>query len=380
MIQFQLNDIQEKLWNDLMTLVRTNEAFYYVDQKIGYKTYRIFSYRLASYTDFLQPNALECRGHMFEVSCEGDDAQPLRMASWVLPKFFNKDENPFTMDLNYNNPKQVMLKMDGSLISTFMHNNKVRLKSKTSLSSDQAVAAQKFLDSNEMYRLRFDIDVLVRSNFTVIMEWTTPDNRIVIGYEKPNLTVLAVRHNGTGGFAYKEGFSKSTALQEHWVETFDIADMNEFVASIPTMQGIEGYVLQLANSQFVKIKTLAYLSLHHAKDSINSPRRLYETVLDEASDDLRSLFAEDPLAIKQIGEMEQRVEKIYNHLVNVVETYYKDNKDLDRKSYAVKGQQELTGLQFKLAMDKYLGRDVSYKEFMKKRWKEFGIKEEVKEE
>ena len=62
------------------------------------------------------------------------------------------------------------------------------------------------------------------------------------------------------------------------------------------MQNIEGYVIRLASGQRVKIKTAWYLALHHTKDSINSPRRLFEAVLEEATDDMRSLFYDDKLA------------------------------------------------------------------------------------
>jgi hypothetical protein len=39
----------------------SNEAFYFMD----YGQYRVFNYRLASYTDFLAKDALEARGIMF---------------------------------------------------------------------------------------------------------------------------------------------------------------------------------------------------------------------------------------------------------------------------------------------------------------------------
>ena len=139
---------------------------------------------------------------------------------------------------------------------------------------------------------------------------------------------------------------------------------------------IEGFVCRLQSGVSFKVKTLQYLALHHTKDSINIPRRLYEAVLEEATDDMRSLFHDDPLAIKLISEMEIFVERKYNHLVDKVERFYERCKNLDRKSYAITGQTSLTKLQFGLAMAKYLEKDFSYKETMKKRWKEFGLADE----
>ena len=84
-----MNDYQDSLYNDLMKLCDENEAFYYTDQQVDGRYYRIFLHRLASYTDFLEPNALEGRGVMFEMDNEGKDALPIRLASLPFSKFFN---------------------------------------------------------------------------------------------------------------------------------------------------------------------------------------------------------------------------------------------------------------------------------------------------
>lgn len=78
---------QKELYEALMALT-ANEAFYHIDQTLDGFEYRIFNYRLASYTDFCAPNALEMRGIMFEMK----DGQPIRLASRPPAKFFNYRE------------------------------------------------------------------------------------------------------------------------------------------------------------------------------------------------------------------------------------------------------------------------------------------------
>ena len=92
-----MNTYQTKLFNELMTLVEGNEGFFFNDWELEEFHFRNFAYRLASYTDFLEPSALECRGHMFEIDKDGN---PIRLASLPPAKFFNHLENPFTMDLD----------------------------------------------------------------------------------------------------------------------------------------------------------------------------------------------------------------------------------------------------------------------------------------
>ena len=89
-----MNTWQQKLYDDLMALVEESEAFYYKDFLAEGVIYRIFNYRLASYTEFLRPGALECRGHMFEVTDDSREARAIRLASLPVEKFFNLNENP----------------------------------------------------------------------------------------------------------------------------------------------------------------------------------------------------------------------------------------------------------------------------------------------
>lgn len=380
-----MNEYQIRLYNNLMALTEKSEVFYYNDWKLDDKVYRGFNYRLASYTDFCEPDALNCRGIMFEVSEEGQNAELIRLASHPFSKFHNLYECPFTMDLDLSTIVEITDKADGSLISTYAHTiNKntidIRLKSKGSLSSDQAIAAMRWVDKKENYAFMQELRLAEHMGYTVICEWCSPENRIVLPYMEPHLKVLGIRSRLNGEYLnHESALIGYLTLTASWVELTNVENPIEFVATIPDMQNIEGYVVQLESGQRIKIKTTWYLALHHTKDSINTPRRLYEAVLEEATDDMRSLFHDDPLAIKLIADMETFVEEKYNHLVDVVERFYERNKDLERKDYAILGQKELNKLQFGLAMSKYLGKDFSYKEIMKKRWKEFGLKDEKEE-
>lgn len=369
-----MNNFQRDLYNDLMALTK-NEAFYFQDFTFENCTYRIFNYRLASYTDFLASNALQCRGTMFEIDSNGNY---VRLAALPMEKFFNVNENPFTTNLDLTSVVEVLSKVDGSLMSTFIHfdgddNPFLRLKSKGSLFSDQALSAMKWLGDNSDFA--YKLLAVTLSDWTVNMEWCAPQHRIVIGYEQPHLVVLNARNINDGRYMDRDTLISHFG-ENNVVSTFDVDDSVEFVRQVPDMTGTEGFVIRLASGQRAKIKTIWYLTQHRAKDSINSDRRLYEAVLAESTDDLRSLFYDDPLVIKRIETMELFVEKIYNHLVASVESFYEANKDLDRKSYAILGQEQLSRDQFSLAMMKYVGKPVDYKGYMVKKWKDYGVKDD----
>ena len=386
-----MNNYQKNLYRELMSLVEESESFYYADfENEGYH-FRIFNYRLCSYTEFCKPSALECRGVSFEINRPGLNAAPIRLASLPFEKFFNLHECPFTMDLDLSTVTQVDVKADGSLISTYVIEGNLYLKSKGSLSSDQALAAMEWINDPARAQFKRELIGAERLGYTVNMEWCAPDNRIVLGYMEPQLYVLGVRSREDGTYVdfYNIDTYNFSKLAEHWtgVMTLDHDEWNgvplkytnwiDFINDIPNMIDTEGFVVHLNSGQRVKIKTEWYLVQHRAKDSINSPRRLYEAVLAEATDDLRTLFCDDPLVILKIEEMELFVEKIYNHLVDTVERFYERNKEMERKEYAILGQEELTRHEFGLAMSKYVGKPVDYKDYLARKWKEFGVTDDL---
>lgn len=372
-----MNDEQIQLYNDLLALTRDGDTFYSQDFDLDGLKYRIFNYRLSSYTEFLKPGAMECRGIMFEMI--GDEA--VRLAARPMPKFFNLNENPMTMGLDLSLVDTVELKADGSLMSTFMHNGQLRFKSKGSLFSEQALDAIKWIESDINFKNH--LIMLEKVGFTVNLEWCAPHNRIVIGYAKAHLKVLNARKRECGSYLQRDQLEFYLNDQvDNVVHVIDRVDTNgldvaAFVQSIPAMQDdIEGYVARIGDLWF-KIKTDKYLSLHHAKDSINNPRRLFEAIVDEGIDDLRSMFAHDQVAIQTIDAMQGVVTKLYNSMVATVEGFYVSHKELDRKGFAIAGRdkEKLDQRFFGLAMNLYLGKPVDYKDFMKSKYKEFGIRD-----
>jgi T4 RnlA family RNA ligase len=372
----------QTLYSDLLALCAPEDSpFYYVDHKLGINLYRVFTYRLGQYSDFIKPNARECRGHMFQIR---EDGTMIRLAALPMQKFFNLGENPFTMDMDFSQGAElIMTKEDGSLISSYVdHPGKLRLKSKTALESEQALAAMAYLASNKP--LHDFVEVMTGNNYTVNMEFTSPQYRIVVPHQHDSLTVLNVRNNATGeymGYESVRALMRSKNCEPHLVANFaeSVKDLKEFVDSVPSMNdsGLEGYVVRLRGGETFKIKTEAYVALHRLKDSLNSPKRLFEVVVNEASDDAKAQFKDDPYLVSQIEDMEKVVAAIWVKLKHNVIEFHNANRALDRKSYAIKGQADLDRLYFGLAMTLYLDKEPDYKGWMLKHYKELGIKDDA---
>ena len=371
-----MSEHNKKLFKDLMDLVERDESFFFKDFPLEDKVYRIFNYNLASWTSFQQPGAMDCRGAMFEVS----DLNNVRLASMPPQKFFNYEEGGVDHTICKLGDK--MVKIDGSLISTYIHKGQMFLKSKGSLFSSQANDAMKLLEKTPEFKV--ELERLVNEGYTVNLEYTSPSNRIVIAYQEDALTVLSARNHETGENLFatklKQKLEKDGNYSNFLNKMVSYDDLRaheinqiQYVDAIRQELEGEGYVMEFikddGTSYLSKVKNLKYIALHHTKDSVNSPKRLFEAIINEASDDLRTMFSDDPFVLKTIEEMEKHVQPIFNHIINTVNEFVDSNKELTRKDFAIKVQKEHPEF-LGLLMNSYLGKTNDYKEFALKHRKD----------
>ena len=171
----------KSLFDNLMNLCSDdNNTFFFVDTTSSMQSkFRIFSYYIASYSEWLKPDALECRGIMFELD---DNNNPVRIAARPPKKFFNLFENPFTEDIKDDQVCLAFKKEDGSLISSFIDKGELFLKSKGSLFSQQVLDSQKWLYDERRKPLLDCLKWYAENDITINMEWVSPDNRVVLKY------------------------------------------------------------------------------------------------------------------------------------------------------------------------------------------------------
>lgn len=357
----------------LIQLTETDSEFFYAEQILDNKVYHIFNYRLASYESFMNPKvadsyiALSARGIMFDVT----DKENIKISSRPMNKFFNIEQG----EVDRSNMKLVgyMDKLDGSLISTYLHNGELKLKTKGSIKSEQAVAAMEWLDlpeNSEMKNfLKFHTE---KNNLTINMEWTAPDNQIVLFYPEASLRILNMVNNKNGKILIAENIDKENLVNKDiFVKSHKIPNMSldNIIESIRNEQGNEGYILEFFDSEYnthlVKVKNIWYVNLHQIKSNLNTTSKIIETIIDETSDDVRVLFAEDKHFLDNITRLENVVSPRISKIEADIEKFYSDNKELSRKDYAIKAQAELQ-LYMSLAMNLYIGKETNYKEFFKK--------------
>lgn len=316
----------------------------------------------------------ECRGIVFDTQIGWVSGRPLH-------KFFNLNERAESRveNLDWSKVVRVMDKRDGSMIHTVcMDWGDMKLKSKKSFESDVAIAAQKFYDSKENF-VRFG-NFLNNQNATAIFEYTAPDARIVLFYPQPELKLLHIRNNGDGRYWSPSELqwihnNFDIPLVDEVDEFFETVEVNEMgclfetrfnvqkmLEAAKTREDIEGWIVQFADGNMVKVKTEWYLKRHRAMTFLRE-RDIAQLVLDEGLDDLKSLLAGEGVNLKEILEIEAKVLEMVRILNHSVNTVVAENSNLSRKDFALK----FTGHEyFGLMMSAFIGKQPDIKGYFER--------------
>jgi T4 RnlA family RNA ligase len=339
----------QKIYQELLDLVEHHSPIF-VFNHISFDNtyYRVFFYNYSTYAKFLLPSAMECRGITFEVKENGDF---IRLSSMPMQKFFNYKENAFTQGIENHLIEVSMFKEDGSLMSSFMHDNKIYLKSKGHLFSEQANAANLVLSKKE------DLEKVIRffenKECTVNLEYTAPDNQIVLHYKEPSLTILNVRSRITGEYIPYDDLVKMESVQPFLVKNYSEyvnVSLEEFGEVIKDMENIEGFVVQVKN-QWIKFKTDWYCIRHNTIDIFNpfskkGRKNLINAVLKEETDDLKQLIEGNQFLLDIVTQVEDFV-------AEYLEDFKQKNPNIDRKNaFVTVNKITDDGLQVKYIMNK----------------------------
>ena len=364
-----------KLHKALVDLTKINECFYICTQEYKDYTIQSYTYRLASYTEFCLPYALECRGTTFVIDKKDNS---VHMFARPFEKFFNAGENPFTADevLEKLVPKSITEKMDGSLIMVGkLPNGEVIAKTKSTIFSEQAVRATEIINESEVYT---DFcNHYIDKGYTPLFEYTAPMNQIVLFYPKEELTLIGLRSMVTGEYLDIQSFlgcNYCTKEDPHGIPVVKEYDITiEDIKNLQDTGKNEGYVVQFDNGQRMKFKTLSYILSHRAKDSIYNERNLSEIILSDKLDDIMPLIKEDISAQDYVNNFSKKLLEIKANISMRVFTFYSKNKELDRKNYALKAQDKNRDI-LGLLMNAWMQREIDINSYITKNELYKGIK------
>ena len=271
----------------------------------------------------------ECRGLLFH-----KDGTVARRA---FHKFFNVGETDETMPqtLDLSKPHMVLEKLDGSMIAPFISqlNERVYWASMRG-SKDYHERLSAIYDGSNYEALIREAD---SKGLTAIMEFCSSENRIVVNYTEPQMTLLALRNRNTGEYSPREiveEFSQTHKVPLVQLLPYKAENIHELIEKIRVIEGIEGAVLSLGAGRFVKLKGEWYQQLHKLVSNFEFEKDIARLILSNNQDDLMGILSpkrRDKLVSYQ-DELLAGIQKNANFCENIKTAILSDN--LSRKDFA----------------------------------------------
>jgi len=266
--------------SQLLPLVETMPEFIVIDKG----DYQVIDYVYQDQHTFDNPDLMECRGIKFDA--DGFIlARPFR-------KFFNYGERG--ADMPAHRPHVITEKLDGSMIHPVLIKNQFYLHTRKG-HTDVARKAERFMISSDVNYRTF-CKLCLRMGWTPIFEYTGPNNRIVLRYEKEDMNLLAIRNTMTGkhwGQANMRTFAKAYQIPVARTYQWDLSENLEgFVEFTRRLQDAEGFVVYFDDGYMVKIKAEDYVLKHRALDDLGSKKKVVALCAQGFMDDVLPILSE----------------------------------------------------------------------------------------
>ncbi len=302
---------------------------------------------------FKEPLVQECRGLIL---CEGyglPHSPPWSVVAMPYTKFFNHGE-ALAHPIDWNTAK-VYEKLDGSLITLYRYKDAWHVS--TSGVPDGTNAVGDFgLTFAELFWKTwavegYDLEWLDYRN-SYMFELCAPQNRVVVRHAEPRLVLHGVR-------------TINSMLQEHDVSfwagkfktprSFPINSVDGCVEAAKHLQPLEceGYVVCDSGFNRLKIKSPAYVALHHAKDGLMVRSKMADIIRSGETAEFETALSAFPELADDFYALKTR----YEALIEEAGRGFNVLKDIpDQKSFAIAAQQQFGDVKhFLFAMRKTPG-------------------------
>ena len=277
---------------------------------------------------FATPMARECRGLKFDA--DG------KLIARPFHKFFNLGEKGAPQAEPWDSPHVVMEKLDGSMVHPVLLGGELVFMTRMNRSV-QADAALAVASAG----VRSLCEDMIHAGFTPIFEFTGPENRIVVAYDTPQSTLLAVRDMRTGLYLPHVDIEVLGAKYDVPVVGTHgtVEDVMAFWNATRAMEEGEGFVIAFEDGHRLKIKTEAYALRHKALSGLAHEKNVLAWVAKGAVDDVLPLLA--PEAADIVRAYQSQVLGRAQALAAEVEAFVAANADADRRAFAGRVQTDL---------------------------------------
>jgi hypothetical protein len=195
-------------------------------------------------------------------------------------KFTYIEEQPEFEPWDYRDNFQAVHKIDGSLLIVSKYKGQLIARTRGTIDASQLANGFEIEELKKKYPKCFDNEYLSTERFSLLFEWTTPTNRIVLKESnEPTLTLIGVVNHDDYG--YIPPFTISNMLDVGAPMVYGYNELEHIKEFLKTNETIEGFVLYSSDWQTLKkAKTDHYLKLHRLYTGIRHVNQLYDVWKD----------------------------------------------------------------------------------------------------
>lgn len=203
---------------------------------------------------------------------------------------------------------QAFEKMDGSLIKIYWYNGLWRVATRGTAFAEtdcmghgitfrELVWKALGVVTSEEFQDLCD-NACLNPYITYLFELTSFENRVVTRYEGTQLHFLAARENSTGAYIGTEAvWCYHLGAKPIRVRKFDSAEACQAAAAeLKNLE--EGFVIYQDGIPVCKVKSPAYVAVHHIRGEGLNPKRIMQLVLSGEETEYLSYFPQDEEAIE----------------------------------------------------------------------------------
>jgi hypothetical protein len=302
------------------------------------------------------------------------DKETLTPVSQGYPKFTNFGETPTFQPWNPDWPVVARRKIDGSLLIVSRWEDETILRTR-------GTADARFLPNG------YEIDVLLerypqlrdnkylRNGWSMLFEWTTPNNIIVIRESNDiEITLLGLIDNETATLMTPENVDAvAKFLGFKRPQEYRYSSISKCIEDVALWTGCEGVVITSPDGQTLKkIKAEAYLTLHRIATGIKNIKHVMTLFIQSprftVAKDFRD-YVETTLDYEIAEKIKDDVETVvtvYNRYLDMtseIGDFVRKLSGMTRKEQALKILDQYCGWMSGIAFSLLDGREISEKQF-----------------
>ena len=210
-----------------------------------------------------------------------------------FPKFTNWGENPDHFPVpNSLKHCTVVEKLDGSLLIVSKYNGQYILRTRGTVDASTLANGHELeiFNNTILSKLADNNDTW---DYSVLFEWLSPINKIVLNYgDEPSWRLIGfinhinyslAQQDMLDAMAKKYGFDRPP--------TYTFSSIEDLLKDVDQWRGKEGVVVYSKNDQMLhKVKGAWYLALHHLKSELSNIEKVMDVWLEQGMPDYQTFY------------------------------------------------------------------------------------------